>query len=126
MTDTTIQDIDFSQQHVVVPQDVMIRNVANESVNLQSTQYFGLDDIGTDMWDALTTSATIQAAFETLLAEYDFEPEHLETDLRDLIVTPSSHLAIASSARRSRCCFVSLNRALFVCIVAPLACRSCQ
>lgn len=87
MIDTNIQDIDFSQQRVIVPQDVMIRKVADESVilNLQSTQYFGLDDIGTDMWDALTTSATIQAAFETLLDEYDVEPDQLETDLRDLI-----------------------------------------
>ena len=89
MTDINIQDIDFSQQRVIVPQDIMIRKVADESVilNLQSTQYFGLDDIGTDMWDTLTTSATIQAAFETLLDEYDVEPDQLENDLRDLIST---------------------------------------
>ena len=87
MIATVPQTIDFSQQRVVPAKNVMIRNVADESIllNLSSTQYYRLDDVGTDMWTILTTSETIQIAFETLLAEYDVEPDRLAEDLRELI-----------------------------------------
>lgn len=66
---------------------VMVRQVEGESVllNLNSESYFGLDDVGTRMWTALMDSGSIEAAFETLLAEYDVEPEQLRTDLCSFI-----------------------------------------
>jgi Coenzyme PQQ synthesis protein D (PqqD) len=65
------------------PDGVLVRELEGESVllNLNSESYFGLDGVGTRMWAALTTSASIEAAYETLLAEYEVEPEHLRADL---------------------------------------------
>ncbi|HEX5734962.1 MAG TPA: PqqD family protein [Blastocatellia bacterium] len=61
--------------------------LAGESVllNLKSEKYFGLDEMGTRMWGALTSSRSIQEAYEILLAEYDVEAERLRRDLSDLI-----------------------------------------
>jgi DeoR/GlpR family transcriptional regulator of sugar metabolism len=37
------------------------------------------------MWNALTTSASIQEAYQTLLARYDVAPEVLRRDLQQLV-----------------------------------------
>ena len=72
---------------VSVSADVMIRQVGDESVllNLKSEQYMGLDDVSTRIWQALTGGGSIQSAYETLLAEFDVEPEQLHKDVEDFI-----------------------------------------
>jgi hypothetical protein len=72
---------------VVVPEGVLVRELQGESVvlNLQTEKYFGLDEVGTRMWAALASSDSIQQAFETLVGEYDVEPERLRSDLEKLI-----------------------------------------
>ena len=64
----------------------MVRELEGESVllNLDSGHYFGLDDVGTRMWTVLTTSESIQSAYEGLLEEYDVETDRLRRDLEDL------------------------------------------
>ena len=78
--------ISFSNR-VNVPDNVLFRQLEEESVilHLNTESYYGLDDVGTRMWTVLTGSETIQAAFETLTAEYDAEPEVLQKDLTGLI-----------------------------------------
>ncbi len=72
---------------VFVPPYVLIRQVEGESVllNLQDERYFGLDEVGTRIWALLTSSDSIQTAFEALLNEYDVEAEQLRRNLYDLI-----------------------------------------
>ena len=69
------------------PPDVLVSELAGESVilNLKSECYFGLDEMGTRMWNALTTSDCIESAYEGLLAEYDVGEEELRNDLAELI-----------------------------------------
>lgn len=78
--------IAFSQR-IIVPPGVLVRPIAGESVllNLNTETYFGLDEVGTDMWLALTTSATIEEAFAHLLSIYDVEADVLRADLTRLI-----------------------------------------
>ena len=54
---------------VRAPGHVLVRELEGESVllNLDSEAYFGLDEVGTRMWAVLTTSPTIQAAYDELL-----------------------------------------------------------
>ncbi len=54
-------------------------------LNLQSEQYFGLDEVGTRMWFALTSANSMQEAYEALLAEYDVDAEKLRQDLQGLV-----------------------------------------
>ena len=72
---------------LAVPANVLVRQVESESVllNLTSERYFGLDEVGTRMWTALTTSPSIQAAYETLIAEYDVEDARLRQNLEELV-----------------------------------------
>ena len=69
---------------ITVPDGVLVRELAGDSVllNLKNESYFGLDEVGTRMWAALTVSPSISVAFDTLLAEYDVEPERLRADLQ--------------------------------------------
>lgn len=78
--------ISFDQQ-VTVPSDTLINRVGEESVLLKlgSETYFGLDEMGSNMWQALTTSNTVQQAYESLLNEYDVEECVLRQDLSDLL-----------------------------------------
>lgn len=73
--------------HVAVPPDVLIRELDGESVilDLNSERYFGLDAVGTRMWVALSTSVSIQAAYDALLAEYEVEADQLKYDLGALV-----------------------------------------
>ena len=70
-----------------MPADILISQVGGESVilNLKSEHYFGLDEVGTAMWAAITGSDSIQIAYEKLLSEYDVDREQLKQDLTDLI-----------------------------------------
>ena len=72
---------------VAVPDGVLISNLQEESVllNLDSERYFGLDDVGTRFLTVLTSSESIEAAYETLRQEYDVDPKALRDDLRELV-----------------------------------------
>ena len=88
-------------QRIRVPGDVLVRELDGESVllNLATNSYFGLDTVGTGMWRALTTSDSIQAAYDALLAEYDVAPDLLRRDLEELIekLAASGLLQVAAS-----------------------------
>ncbi len=70
-----------------IPDDILISNLQDESVilNLDSERYFGLDGVGTRMLTVLSTSNSIEAAYELLAAEYDVDAKVLRQDLTTLI-----------------------------------------
>ena len=78
--------IDFSKR-VIVPAHVIVQDVEGESalLNQQSQRCFDLDEVGTAMWTALTVSASIQEAYQDLLAQYDVAPDVLQHDLQQLV-----------------------------------------
>jgi len=78
--------ISFSER-AVVPSHVLIRFLEQESVllNLETERYFGLDAVGTRMWQVVTAAATVEAALAQLVEEYDTSPETLRTDLTHLL-----------------------------------------
>jgi len=78
--------IDYAMK-ISVPKHVLVRVFENESVilNLNTEFYHGLDDVGSRMWTALTHSASIQEAFDSLISEYDVEPAQLRQDLDDFL-----------------------------------------
>ena len=78
--------ISFSDR-VTVPDDVLISNLQDESVilNLDSERYYGLDNVGTRFLSVLTTSDSIETAYERLQQEYEVDPQILRTDLVALI-----------------------------------------
>ena len=78
--------ISFSDR-VKVPEEVLISNLQDESVllNLESERYYGLDSVGTRILSVLTTSDSIEAAYNTLVQEYDVDADVLRQDLLALV-----------------------------------------
>lgn len=74
-------------ERAAAPAHVLVRFLDQESVllNLETEQYFGLDATGTRMWQLVTTSPNIDAAFQGLLAEYDVQPDQLRENLTELL-----------------------------------------
>ena len=72
---------------ISISPDVMIRKVGEESVllDLKTERYLGLDEVSARFWDLLTSGGSIQSAYDTLLAEFEVDPERLRQDLDDFI-----------------------------------------
>jgi hypothetical protein len=86
LVECTAMTISFSDR-VTVPDDVLISNLQDESVilNLDSERYYGLDDVGTRFLSVLTTSESIETAYERLRNEYDVDPQVLRNDILALV-----------------------------------------
>jgi hypothetical protein len=78
--------IPFSS-HLAVSTDVMIRQVGDEAVllDLKTERYLGLDGVSNRIWQVLTAGGTIQTAYDTLLAEFEVDPERLRSDLEEFV-----------------------------------------
>ena len=77
----------FSEQ-LKVAENILIQELeTGESVllNLNNESYYGLDKIGTEMWKVLTSSSSIEDAYEKLLNIYEVEPKVLKNDIENLI-----------------------------------------
>jgi coenzyme PQQ synthesis protein D (PqqD) len=72
---------------VTVPANVLVRVLDKEAVllNIETERYFGLDEVGTRMWQLTTTSPSVEVAYQALLSEYDVEPATLRQNLHDLL-----------------------------------------
>jgi hypothetical protein len=82
-----------TNQKVSVAPNVLVQDLAGESVllNLQTEQYFGLDDVGSRIWQVLTERESVGKAIDALGAEYDVEPEQLQQDVENLIEDLLAH-----------------------------------
>jgi len=63
--------------------DVVFRQLDDETVllDLKSGTYFGLNTVGTRIWQLLGAQAKLSGILETLAGEYDTERDELERDL---------------------------------------------
>ena len=96
--------ISFSDR-VNIPDDVLISNLQDESVilNLESERYYGLDSVGTRILSVLTTSDSIEAAYNTLIEEYDVDHRVLREDLIVLIENLVEQGLVQISRRSDPC-----------------------
>lgn len=76
-----------------VGHDVHFQEVNGEAVllNLENSTYFGLDEVGTRMWQLLAQHGQVEPAFRVLLQEYDVSEERLEQDLVSLVDELEAH-----------------------------------
>ena len=74
-------------QTVTISEEVMSQEVSGETVilDLQSESYFGLDEVGTRVWQLLQEKENLQGVFEAMLAEYEVEPDQLRIDMEELL-----------------------------------------
>jgi hypothetical protein len=74
-------------QNVTLSPEVISQEVSGETVllDLESENYFGLDEVGTRIWQLMKETNDLQAIYQTLLAEYDVSEERLQQDLDTLL-----------------------------------------
>ena len=86
---------------VSVPSGVLFRELGGECVllNLGTESYFGLDEVGTEMWRVLAERAPLAAALEQLVARFDVEPQALQRDLIGLVEQLVHHGLLELDAR---------------------------
>ena len=70
-----------------IPENVMVRILSDEAVilNLASGVYFGLDSVGTRMWQLLSEHGSVNEVVQKLLEEYEVEEAQLRSDLESLV-----------------------------------------
>lgn len=74
-------------QRVTLSSEALFQDISGEGVilDLKSASYFGLDEVGVRLWQLLQADASLQAACDVLLTEYDVEAQQLEQDLLKLL-----------------------------------------
>ena len=77
----------FESQQVIKAPDVLLQDLKGEAVllNLANGQYYGMDEDSYHMYKTLTSSSSVQAAYETLSQEYEIEPDQLKSDLEKFL-----------------------------------------
>jgi hypothetical protein len=85
--------LSFALDTVVVPAVVVARGVGEATVllNTASGRYFTLDRVGSRAWACLTSTPSLEAAFDALLEEFAVEPDRLRQDLESLIGRLEEH-----------------------------------
>ena len=74
-------------QRVKATSDVLCQDVGGEVVllDLASERYFGLDPVGTRIWNLIDRDQPLQQVLEILCAEYDAPRERRQGDLLALV-----------------------------------------
>ena len=72
---------------ISISKDVLTQELQDETVllDLDSENYFGLDSVGTRIWQLLNEGQDEVAIVNTLLDEYEVEREVLEKDISGLL-----------------------------------------
>jgi hypothetical protein len=72
---------------VTINPDVLFRELDGEAVllNLDAGVYYGLDPVGTKIWELIGEYGSLQSVFDAMLREYDVDATILENDLLRLV-----------------------------------------
>ena len=70
-------------QKITFADTVFAQEVDGEMVllDMNSENYFGLDAVGTDIWQAMQEKENLKEVFEILLEQYEVEEDVLKKDL---------------------------------------------
>jgi hypothetical protein len=74
---------------LVVMDDALSTTIEGEAVIMDSSEgvYHGLNEVGSKIWDQLSTPTTVAEVQETIVAEYDVDPERCRRETREYLAT---------------------------------------
>ena len=78
--------MDFSHK-IQFPDTIFAQEVDGEMVllDMASENYFGLDAVGSDIWQSLQEGKTLQETNDALIEMYDVSPEQLKKDIVEFV-----------------------------------------
>lgn len=79
----TVSELPQLPESLVVEADVLFCDLGGEAVllNQKTGKYFGLDAVGTRMWELIRQHGRLEQVYLSLLDEYDVSEDQLEHDL---------------------------------------------
>ncbi len=71
------------KQKIIFSESVFAQEVDGEMVllDMNSENYFGLDEVGTTIWQAMQEKETLQDVYDAMIEQYEVAPDVLENDL---------------------------------------------
>ena len=74
-------------QKITISEQALSQEVNGETVilDLKSESYFGLDEVGTRIWQLLQEHGDVKKTFDTMLEEFDVDADTLASDMKNLI-----------------------------------------
>jgi hypothetical protein len=74
-------------KRVTMSPEVLFRELDGEAVllDLNTERYYGLDDVGTRIWQLLAEHGDVDTAHNLLLSEYEVDGDTLWQDMADLL-----------------------------------------
>lgn len=77
----------LDEQQFTVSADVLFQEVAGEMVllDLATEEYFGLDEIGARIWQAIDGGEPFETAMQQILDKFEVGREQLEQDVAALL-----------------------------------------
>jgi hypothetical protein len=81
-----MREVDLDTR-IRVHDDTVFRELAGEAVLLQldAGMYYGLDGVGTRLWQMLSETGRLRDVFDAARQEFDVDPATLERDLLGLV-----------------------------------------
>jgi len=78
---------------VTIPEGILFKDLSGETVllNLNTGVYFGLDPIGTRIWQLLQNGQSLHQVLTYLLEEFDVNQARCEADLMQLVTSLCEH-----------------------------------
>ncbi|HEY9875192.1 MAG TPA: lasso peptide biosynthesis PqqD family chaperone [Candidatus Obscuribacterales bacterium] len=72
---------------VVATKEQVSSDLAGEAVilNIKSGVYYGLNAVGARIWNLIQEQKTVKEVRDTILAEYDVEPEQCDRELLEIL-----------------------------------------
>jgi hypothetical protein len=100
MADANIDGSDRFQ----LPADVRSRRVGDETVilHLDSEQYFGLDGVGTHLWQLLSEGVTLRTAVDVISARYEVPADVVDADCRAVLIELAERGLVEAVQREDR------------------------
>lgn len=77
------------KQKINISDQVFAQEVDEEIVllDMNSENYFGLDETGSAIWQQLSKTGSLQATYDALIEEYEIQPAQLEADIFAFVQT---------------------------------------
>ena len=76
-----------AKQELYCSDKVLAQEIDGETVllDMNSENYFGLNDVGTQAWELLKSGTNLQSLLEHLQSKYEIDTQVLESDIRSLL-----------------------------------------
>ena len=76
-----------------IPANVSFSVVGEDAflLNTQTNKYYGLEKVGTRLWELLNEGKSLKDAHQIILSEYEVDPAQLEQDILELLERLREH-----------------------------------